>query len=237
MLLNANVALCTNKIVLVPYSSLHVPRYHEWMKDPDIQKATASEPLTIEEEYDMQRSWRLDADKLTFIAGVPTTSLHDTQSLRGQEGYDMIGDVNLFISIDQHDTEDTEVLVGELELMIAEKTQQGRGLGRAVLVAFLQFVVEHEVGIVDEYCGGRQVNCGSKFDYLRVKIGKDNERSLRLFAGLGFTQVGEANYFGEVEMRRTLNHHDVTELRQRFNLDESREISYEDNDENDKQRD
>lgn len=235
MLLNANLALCTSKVVLVPYSSHHVPKYHEWMKDPDIQQATASEPLTIEEEYDMQRSWRLDADKLTFIAGVPTTPLHNIQSLKGQEDYDMVGDVNLFISTDQHDSEDSEVLVGELELMIAEKTQQGKGLGKAVLVTFLQFVVEHEGRIVDEYRGDKQSNQAQKFDYLRVKIGKENGRSLRLFAGLGFTQVGEANYFGEVELRRTLDRDDVTELRQRFSLDEAREIRYEHNDEDDKQ--
>ena len=28
------IALCSSKALLVPYSSWHVPRYHEWMKDP-----------------------------------------------------------------------------------------------------------------------------------------------------------------------------------------------------------
>lgn len=37
-------------------------RYHGWMKSVELQQLTASEPLTLEQEYDMQRSWREDAD-------------------------------------------------------------------------------------------------------------------------------------------------------------------------------
>lgn len=32
------------------------------MKSPELQQLTASEPLTLEQEYDMQRSWREDSD-------------------------------------------------------------------------------------------------------------------------------------------------------------------------------
>lgn len=37
-------------------------RYHEWMKSEELRRLTASEPLTLEQEYAMQRSWREDAD-------------------------------------------------------------------------------------------------------------------------------------------------------------------------------
>lgn len=47
----------------LPFSFISIfVRYHEWMKSPELQQLTASEPLTLEQEYDMQRSWREDDD-------------------------------------------------------------------------------------------------------------------------------------------------------------------------------
>ena len=41
-----------------------------------------------------------------------------------------------------------------------------------------------------------------QLQYLRVKIDKDNARSLALFERVGFVRTSlEANYFGEVELR------------------------------------
>jgi hypothetical protein len=37
-------------------------RYHEWMKSPELLETTASEPLSLEEEYDMQ------SEPLTLLA-------------------------------------------------------------------------------------------------------------------------------------------------------------------------
>lgn len=37
-------------------------RYHDWMKSEDLQRLTASEPLFLEEEYEMQKNWRNDDD-------------------------------------------------------------------------------------------------------------------------------------------------------------------------------
>lgn len=37
-----------------PFTHANMQRYHEWMKSPELLESTASEPLTIEEERDMQ---------------------------------------------------------------------------------------------------------------------------------------------------------------------------------------
>jgi hypothetical protein len=54
-----------DKVVLIPYRRHHVEKYHKWMCDPAILEATASEPLSLEEEYAMQRTWRDDATKVS----------------------------------------------------------------------------------------------------------------------------------------------------------------------------
>ena len=37
-----------------------IPRYNDWMQSEVLQQLTASEPLTLAEEYEMQKSWHLD---------------------------------------------------------------------------------------------------------------------------------------------------------------------------------
>lgn len=120
---NSLAAISTSKVLLVPYSEHHVPQYHEWMQDrvsqlstsfqennlkltlcKAIQEATASEPLTITQEYAMQESWQKDSDKLTFIICQPLPSRADQKLLshlepKTHDNADrMIGDVNLFLS-------------------------------------------------------------------------------------------------------------------------------------------
>lgn len=41
-------------------------RYHEWMKSVELRTLTASEPLTLEEEYEMQKTWREDEDSVFY---------------------------------------------------------------------------------------------------------------------------------------------------------------------------
>ena len=46
--------------MLVPYGVEHVPIYHGWMQQQDMLDATASERLTLEQEYANQISWTQD---------------------------------------------------------------------------------------------------------------------------------------------------------------------------------
>ncbi|KAL5359203.1 GNAT domain-containing protein [Aspergillus floccosus] len=223
MLLNAETAILTSTVLLVPYSKWHVPRYHEWMKDEEIQEATASEPLTLEEEYAMQQSWRQDPDKLTFIICLPTPSSqadNGPSPLRSEDNSPerMVGDINLFLRIDDgEEGASAPQIIGEIELMIAEKQNQRKGFGRAALLAFLRYIVDYEAEILREFVGRdasasealSKVAAGAgadgwRFSCLSVKIGQANVRSLALFESVLFRKVtDEPNYFGEFELRRT----------------------------------
>lgn len=228
MKINAHQALSNRKVLLVPYSAHHVPTYHAWMQDPALQAATASEPLTLDEEYAMQRSWREDRDKLTFIVCLPLDSLPSfSHIVRG--GVDdsperMIGDINLFLLPAEDDDDDGDgdddtlqskagsesSVIGEIELMIALSNLRRRGYGRAALLSFLGYINSHWILIYQEYTSKTAesqpeaplANRWPTLAYLRVKINESNVGSIHLFESVGFKRTAEkANYFGEVELR------------------------------------
>jgi RimJ/RimL family protein N-acetyltransferase len=222
-------------------------------EEQEIQAATASEPLTLEEEYAMQRSWRQDADKLTFIICLPVlqsqsqsqsqTEGQERPGLQLQDADDapgqMLGDINLFLRVEHEDEDGTSSpeIIGEIELMIAERANQRKGYGRAALLAFLRYVLEHEGEILGEFVRGSE-SAGAtlqggtdwRFGALSVKIGKENGRSLALFECVGFCKVSEEpSYFGEFElrrMRRELSRESVEDAMARAGVEGYTEVSY-----------
>ena len=96
MKINQHTRIDGEVCTLVPYMASMVETYHNWMQDEYNLKMTCSEPLTIEEEYEMCKSWREDDNKLTFI--VLDKSLSDNEGLEEicKGGGRMCGDVNLF---------------------------------------------------------------------------------------------------------------------------------------------
>ncbi|XP_027605434.1 N-acetyltransferase 9 [Pipra filicauda] len=173
MKINQDTVLRGKKVALVPYTAAHVPRYHEWMQSEELQRLTASEPLSLEQEYEMQRSWREDADKCTFI-------VLDAARWPGQaeEESCMVGDVNLFL------TNAADPTLGEVEIMIAEPCYRGRGFGKEATLLMMAYGVRI-LGI-------------TKFE---AKIGQENEASICMFKKLHFKEVAVNSFFQEVTLK------------------------------------
>ncbi|XP_067671120.1 N-acetyltransferase 9-like protein isoform X1 [Haliotis asinina] len=178
MRINENTFLFGCKVVLVPYERHHVPRYHTWMQSEELQELTASEPLSLEEEYSMQEAWRQDQDKCTFIildADLYKKSSEQTQCDR--EIGAMVGDVNLFFN------EEGEKHVAEIEIMVAESSARGRGLGKEALLSMMRYGVA-VLGLTK----------------ITAKIGYSNSPSLAMFNKLGFIEVSRSDMFKEVTL-------------------------------------
>ncbi|KAM6896972.1 alpha/beta-tubulin-N-acetyltransferase 9 [Xenentodon cancila] len=178
MRINENTLLEGQNVLLVPYNSEHVPRYHEWMKSAELQQLTASEPLTLQQEYDMQRSWREDDDKCTFI--ILDKQRWADPSVEVEQC--MVGDVNIFL------TDPTEPSLAELEVMIAEQSYRGRGIGKEVTRMMMCYGL-NKLGI-------------KRF---QAKIGLDNQVSVSMFKKLHFKEVSVSDVFREVTLELSVN--------------------------------
>ncbi|GAA5899912.1 hypothetical protein JCM6882_007000 [Rhodosporidiobolus microsporus] len=207
MRLNEATALVNDRVVLRPYRRWHVPRYNEWMQSEELREATASEPLSLEEEYEMQQSWRLDDDKLTFIVHLrdptsPPPSADRVAFLAAHnDSSTMIGDVNLFL----HDASPppspssppsssapppppTPTRRAELEIMFPPTSlfPPRSGLALLTLRTFLSYA---------------SVALRLPPSAFFARIGFDNAPSLGLFRKLGFEEGKRVEVFREVEMR------------------------------------
>lgn len=175
-----NVVMKSVQVVFVPYKRIHVDKYHQWMMRPELQYLTGSEPLTLEEEYAMQEKWVNDPDKITFI-------LLDRQMFESSEGREedevqsMIGDTNIYFP------NPDDLSEGEMELMIAEESYRGRGIGGEVLSHMMSFAKE-SLGV----------------HKLFAKIKVNNYASIHLFEKYGFHEVSHSEVFQEKTFERIL---------------------------------
>ncbi|KAI9202783.1 N-acetyltransferase 9 [Polychytrium aggregatum] len=196
MKVNSNVVLKGSKAILVPYKREHVLIYHEWMKDPFLQEMTASEPLTLEEEYEMQQSWYEDEKKCTFIllsSGMERNRVGISAQFGG-----MVGDVNLYFN-DFYDPH-----VAEIEIMVAEEEARGQGLGLEALRMMMRYAVER-----------------LSVKSFVSKISLKNESSQRLFRErLSFVEESVSQAFQEVTLVRPVDDVLVRELAQTVQWEE-----------------
>ncbi|KAI9480773.1 MAG: GNAT domain-containing protein [Benjaminiella poitrasii] len=187
MRLNENTVLIGEKVALVPYKPEHVPKYHEWMKSPFLQEMTASEPLNLEEEYEMQRTWHEDEDKLTFIiTTVPNNSdllLKDIPESEIKDKTVMIGDVNIFFN-----DPDNDRTFGEIEVMIAEPDYRRTGKGKDALKIIMGYAME-ALGVKT----------------FQAKISLKNPPSINLFKSkFCYYEVAVSTVFQEISLEWTL---------------------------------
>ena len=257
MRLNYETVLVGRRVVLVPYRPEHLPTYHKWMQDPHLLEMTGSEPLSMEEEVAMQKEWRDDDMKCTFIVldreacvGLPPIAGQngaevgdggkdngDEENGNGKETPScptpaagvadlapdfveknldaMVGDVNLFLSEEEPDTDDEndDACVGnsitsaassataqheesnpqqqihmqaELDIMIAEESARGKGMGS-------------EASRIMLWYGAHQLKIRRFF----AKIKKENDASKGLFEHrLCFKEIAFVECFGEHEYER-----------------------------------
>lgn len=178
------------KVILVPYMREHVPKYHEWMQDPLLLQATGSEPLTLEQEYEMQLSWTQDPLKQTFI--VLDRELIVENFIHGEPHVEaMVGDVNIYMN----DLDDPQM--AEVEIMIAELKSRGKGLGKESVLMMMTFAFDN-----------------FKIHTFRVKIGELNHVSLSLFQKLGFKETSYSKIFNEMTLELPMTESKIFEMRQ-----------------------
>uniref|UniRef100_A0A7S4UPM8 N-acetyltransferase domain-containing protein n=2 Tax=Ditylum brightwellii TaxID=49249 RepID=A0A7S4UPM8_9STRA len=212
MRLNYETCISGSKCALVPYRPEHVPTYHTWMKDSFLLEMTGSEPLSYEEEVAMQKSWMEDEEKCTFIVlskdevdfndedveeSGTLPSISDERCVPPEfirkHLNAMIGDVNLFLSDEEEDSEDGEATdesvaqvqkQAELDIMIASRDHRRKGMGKEAVIIMMIYGAE-KLGIRRFF----------------VKIKDENTASRRMFEEtLGFIECNYAACFKEVEL-------------------------------------
>ncbi|KAL2632703.1 hypothetical protein R1flu_004182 [Riccia fluitans] len=163
------------RVMLVPYGKEHVPCYHKWMQDTQLLEDTASEPLSLKEQYELQESWNSDPYKCMFIILEKERMKVPEEESSNVEA--MAGDVNIFMN----DMEDEQA--AEIDIMIAEPRSRGKGLAKEAVQLMVNYVSQH-----------------LHISKLRAKIGDSNSTSLRLFRSLGFQDVGHSDVFKETTL-------------------------------------
>ncbi|CAH1997020.1 unnamed protein product [Acanthoscelides obtectus] len=177
MYINKNTVITGKNVILIPYKKHHVLKYHEWMKSEELQQLTASEPLSLEEEYTMQRSWLMDENKCTFII-LDKRKYEETKN----EIDAMIGDTNLFFA------NPDDRICAEAEIMIAEPWARGRKCGWEAMLLMFMYGIKYLA--VKEYI---------------VKISYINDISIRMFRNMGFEDISRSDVFQEVTMSKIVD--------------------------------
>ena len=198
------------------------------MQDPALLEATGSEPLSMDEEIQMQQEWRDDEKKCTFIILArdlidegeisssenivpppPTAETEINDETKRNTIYPhfvdltldaMIGDVNLFLSEEEPEYDESG------DEQIEQTTSQSispRLLSQAELDLMIAAPSHRHKNLGTELAL-MMMHYGAKYLQIRrffVKIKENNHSSLKLFKEkLGFVQFAYVACFGEYEL-------------------------------------
>lgn len=184
-----DIEIRTKNLVLREYTKELVETYHKWMQDPWLRDKTASELLSIEDEYKAQEEWLHDINKQTFIIFDKLIQSETISKSINQNTAGMCGDVNLFI-MDSDASESYSliesalpVLAAEIMIMIAEPWARRKGYATEAVHAMMHF--------------GIQIRGIRRFV---AKIDDSNQASIGLFTQLGFRVAKKMPYFSEIHM-------------------------------------
>ena len=231
MLLNDETILVGEKCVLVPYRKEHVAKYHEWMQDQALLHATASEPLTLDQEYEMQESWRDDPNKCTFI--VLAREAIDGKLLQACLAKETAPGLGLGLGLDADGSaavnrfvlETLDAMTGDVNLFLSEEETEMDEEANDETSNCESLLNQAEVDIMiaqGEFRRkglGREATCmmmmyaatAMQLRRFFCKVRDDNEASLQMFKSLGFIQCAYAECFREVELE--LKRDSIDELR------------------------
>ncbi|KAG8848955.1 hypothetical protein FRB96_000976 [Tulasnella sp. 330] len=225
MRVNERTALIGKSVVLVPYRREHVPTYHQWMSDPELLRLTASEPLTFEEELDMQKKWQEDDDseyviiepkehpiqirpvyhslyknpvELTFIILARSSDEDMAQADVGNAEISrlpMIGDVNLFFK--RVGSNEEESISSQPAYNEVEcEVMIAEPAYRGKSLGFAALSI-----LLPYATAAPPAGLGVLPTSLVARIGLENAPSIALFSRLGFVKIKVVEVFGELEMR------------------------------------
>ena len=128
----------------------------------------------MEEEVAMQKSWHEDPEKCTFIV----LSRDKLKKEGAAELTAMVGDANLFLL-----EEEEGGRTAEAEIMIADSSCRGQGLGWEAMLLMLRYGTE-KLGLTK---------------YV-AKIKEENQPSLKMFSKIGFIEQSRSEVFREVTL-------------------------------------
>lgn len=97
--------------------------YNNWLKCPELQELTETEPCSLEEEFRYQKDWENDNQRTSnsalniyrFIISLNYWNLEIIKLIRLKETGKLIGDVNLFFKDDDESIEINLMIAGKLE--------------------------------------------------------------------------------------------------------------------------